>query len=58
MFQGPLVLHYNVLPKPKQPIEEKEKEMELFKKHMKRLKPSEPIRKPPAKEEDENGNAK
>ena len=53
-----LLLQYNVLPDPKKPIEDKRKEQELFMKHMKRLKPSSPIRKPPPKDEEENGNTK
>lgn len=50
-----LLIEYRVLEKPGMAYEDKEKEKQLFMKHMKRLKPSEPIRKPPAKEEEENG---
>lgn len=53
-----LLLQYNVLPDPKKAPEDKEKEQILFMKHMKRLKPTGPVKKPPAKEEEENGNAK
>ena len=53
-----LLLQYNVLPAPGKAFEDRQKECEVFIKHMKRLKPSEPVRKPPAKEEEENGNAK
>ena len=52
-----LLLQYRVLEKPGAVMDDKMKDKQLFMKHMKRLKPSEPIRKPPAKEEEENGGA-
>lgn len=53
-----LLLQYNVLPDPKMAYEDKEKIQLLFMKQMKRLKPTEPIRRPPPKDEEENGATK
>ena len=53
-----LLVDYNVLCNPRADDDAREKEKVLFMKHMKRLKPTEPIRKPPPKDEDENGGAK
>lgn len=53
-----LLLHYKVLERPNMAIEDKMKDKDLFIKHVKRLRPSEPIREPKPRDEEENGAAK
>lgn len=53
-----LLLQYDVLQDPKKDEDARDKERQLFMKSMKRLKPQQPVKEPPKKDEEENGNAK
>lgn len=52
-----LLLQYDVLQDPKKDEDVREKDREAFMKAMKRLKPQQPIKKPPEREDEENGAA-